>query len=97
MRFCSNISNSEVSKMREASTVQDDVFWLNISMNDLLGVDVIEGCRNACDVEGYIIFVEDDSLSEIMAQIAASFEVQNQEARHAVMKRKMQTNNEGVL
>ena len=69
--------------MRVSFLVQDDILRLDIAVNDLHGVDVLQGGTQAGHVEGHVPLVKHDFFAQVVAQVAATFEIQHQIARGA--------------
>ena len=43
-----NLIQLELKKLKLTVTLKNQVFWLDVSMNDLLLVDVLEASNEAC-------------------------------------------------
>ncbi len=52
--------------------------WFNISVNNVARVDVVQGGGDTRHVEGHIALLEQQFLLQVVSQVTAGFQVQNQ-------------------
>lgn len=68
--------------------------WLDVSMNDVLRVNVIQGRANAGHIERHVNFFEHVALAEVVAKVSAGLKIQDKEAALFILECKVQVNDE---
>ena len=72
------LSNPKVSNLEIAIRINNNVFWFDISVNDLVFVNVFKSLDNACSKKLALIFVKLKPCIEIKSHIASALVVKSQ-------------------
>jgi hypothetical protein len=79
------------------SIIQNQVFRFDIPMNNLLGVQILQGCENAGCKESSLLLVELMFSAYMVPQISTSHQIHNQKKRIAILKRLKHIDYESVF
>jgi hypothetical protein len=71
--------------------------WFDISVHDILGVDVIKSRAQTSHIEGNICFLEDKFLLQIVSQISSCLEIKCQVARLLIVECAMEFDDKWML
>jgi hypothetical protein len=74
------MSEISVTVYTTQNGVESRLTWLDVSVDDVARVDVVQRGGHASHVEGHVALLEQQLLLQVVSQVAAGFQVQNQVA-----------------
>ena len=78
MIYLDALAEAEVGKFNVAINVEEDVFWLDVSKNNLLRVQVVKGLNNFGKVKLSIFFRKPKDLSQMEKHLSTGTDVHHE-------------------
>lgn len=91
------LGNAEVSHLDVALIVEYQILRLDVSVDDVVGVNVLQSDGQTSNNELGLVFVELDALANVVAQVAAHHEVADQVDVFLVLEGVHDVHDEGML